>query len=548
MASAITRDPSAGERLTNAVAQQELVAEQVRRLGLSQRQIELNRLYSYARAQQHETCSVDWDGSRHPTTIDREAITTASFLPQGWKDPGANLDSMPLRFRRPSVPCHLGKVIPARFTALLFGEGTHPQWKVPGMPETEAWAEAVSETYGLWSKMAMVRDLGGAMGTAVVGFKIIKGKVIWEEFDARWCYPTFDPEDPGQLKQLEIRYMFPQEILETSTGKWREERFWYRRIIDTEVDTLWKPQLVGDGTQEPKWSDPTTVDKMVKHNFGFVPIEWTQNIEVTGDIDGDPDCHGCYDYFDRIGEIDSNAHKGVVKNTDPTATLASDGQYSNVQMGSDMVLKMEKGGVAGYMEINGTSIEAADKESDRLRAKALEIAECVLPDQESSESAATATEILKRSAAMYAKASRMRQQYGSKCLVPLMSKLIRAAQKLGKATAVGEQIVRQTITLPPKMEGKEIKAYALDESGGAQLKLEWPPFAEPSPADTGLLATATNTLVMGGIISKRTATRKMAPHYNIEDIDGEVAQAAKEKPAMPADIGGQSLTELNQWR
>ena len=136
MSSAIHRDPDAGTRLTNAVAQQELVAEQVRRLGLSQRQIELNRLYSYARAQQHETCSVDWDGSRHPTTIDREAITTASFLPQGWKDPGANLDSMPLRFRRPSVPCHLGKVIPARFTALLFGEGTHPQWKVPGMPET----------------------------------------------------------------------------------------------------------------------------------------------------------------------------------------------------------------------------------------------------------------------------------------------------------------------------------------------------------------------------------------------------------------------------
>lgn len=548
MASAIHRDPAAGERLVNAVAQQDLVAEQMRRVGLSQRQVELNQLYSYARAQQHDTCALDWDGSPHPTAIDRQAIVSSNFLPQGWKDPGGNLDPLPLRYRRPSVPCHLGKVIPARFTALLFGEGTHPQWKVPGLPNTEAWIEAVSHSYDLWSKMTLVRDMGGGMGTAIIGFKIIDGEVVFEEFDARWAFPTFDPRRPGLLSMLEIRYMFPQETMDPQTGKWREDKFWYRRIIDTKSDCLWKPQLVGDGTQEPNWKDPATAASIVDHEFGFVPVWWIQNIEVTGDIDGDPDCHGCYDYFDRIGELDSQSHKGAVRNADPTATIASDGNYSTVQMGSDQVLKMEKGATAGYLESQGTAVKAASDESDRLRSKALEIAECVMPDQEDREGGpVTATEMHKKTAAMYAKAARMRQQYGSKGLVPMMTALVKVAQKLSTATVVGDAIVRRPIKLPPKMDEQQMGAYQLDPSDNAQLKLEWPPFAEPTPGDTLSTAQATVLLVGSGIVTKKTATRKVASHYNIEDIDAEVAQAAKEKPVMP-DLGAQSLSELNQGR
>ena len=547
MASAIHRDPAAGERLTNAVAQQDLVQEQMRRVGLSQRQVELNRLYSYARAAQHETCAMDWDGSPHPTAVDREGIVSSSFLPQGWKDPGGNLDALPLRYRRPSVPCYLGKVIPTRFTALLFSEQQHPQWKAPGFPETEAWVEAVSTTYGLWSKMALVRDMGGGMGTAIFGFKIIKGRVMFEEFDARWCFPTFDPADPGQLEMLEVRYMFPQESLDTFTGKWREDKFWYRRIIDKKVDCLWKPQLVGDGTQEPNWKDPSTVASMVEHGFGVVPVEWVQNVEVTGDIDGDPDCHGCYDYFDRIGELDSQSHKGAVRNADPTATISSDGNFAEVKMGSDSVIKLEKGGTAGFLETQGSAVKAASEEADRLRGKALEIAECVMPEQDDREGGpVTATEMVKKTAAMYAKASRMRQQYG-KAVASLMGKLVRAAQKLDQATAVGDQIVRQTINLPPKMDGQKRGAYTLDPVQDVQLKLEWPPFAEPTPGDTLQTAQATVLLTGSGIITKKTATRKVAPHYNIEDVDAEVAQAAKEKPVMP-DLAAQSLTEMNQMR
>jgi hypothetical protein len=554
MSSAIHRDIKAGERLTNVVGQQSLVAEQMRRVGLSQRQLELNRLYAYARTQQHDNCMLDWDGSQHATSLDREAITSTAQLPQGYQDPGGNLQTLPLRYRRPSVPCHLGKVIPARFTGLLFSEQQHPQWKVAGSPQTEAWLEAVSKTYGLWAKMTLVRDLGGAMGTTLVGFKVIEGRVIFEEFDPRWCFPTFDPRNPGKLKMLEVRFMYPQEIMDRDTGAWREEKFWYRRIIDTEVDCLWKPQLVGDGSKEPDWKNPETVEEVVTHNFGVVPIEWIPNIEVTNDIDGDPDCHGCYDYFDRIGELDSQVHKGAVRNADPTAVLASDFAFNSIQLGSDTAVKVEKGGGLNYAESQGTAVEAAAKESERLEKKALRVAECVLPEEDATDKGpVTATEINKRTSAMHAKASRMRQQYGAKGLVPLMEKLIKAARKLGQATvgtdAAGQpSIVRQAILLPPKMEGEKKGTYALDEDQNAQIELVWPPFSLPTPEETVQVANATVALRNAQIISMRTATRKVAPHYDIEDVDAEVEQAKKDAPAAPANLAEQSLDELNQGR
>ena len=548
------RDIRAGERLTNAVGQQTLVAEQMRRVGLSQRQLELNRLYAYARCQQHDNCMLDWDGSQHATVLDREAITSTAMLPQGYQDPGGNLNTLPLRFRRPSVPCHLGKVIPARFTSLLFSEQQHPQWKVHSSPDTEAWLEAVSKSYGLWAKMPLVRDLGGAMGTAILGFKILEGRVVFEEFDPRWAFPTFDPRKPGTLKMLEIRFMYPQEFMDRDTGVWREEKFWYRRIITTKTDCLWKPCLVGDGTEEPKWSDPATIEQSIDHDLGFVPIEWIQNIEVTNDIDGDPDCHGCFDYFDRIGELDSQTHKGAVRNADPTAVVASDGTLNKVTLGSDEAVKLEKGGTLTYLESAGTAVEMAAKEADRLERKALRVAECVLPDEEGSDSGpVTATEINKRTSAMHAKASRMRQQYGNKGLVPLMEKLIKAARMLGQATigtdAAGQpSIVRRAIILPPKIDGEKKSAYVLDEDENGQIDLQWPPFSSPSPEETTQVATATVALRNAGIISARTATRKVAPHYDIEDVDAEVLQAKKDAPAGPVDLGAQSLDDLNSGR
>ena len=562
MASGITRDIGAAAQVVGAVADQQLVNERMRRLGLSPTQVELNRLYAYFRTAQHDACVIGWDGDPHLDAVSREGVASSQVLPAGYEDVGKNLSNLPLKYRRPSVPCHLCHVIVSRFTDLLFTEQQAPAWKAAGDPLTESWVQSVTKAAGLWATMMLARDMGGAMGTAIVGFKIIASKVLFESFDRRWCFPTWDPKKPGQLAKLEVRYMYPKEVRNPDTGTWEEKKFWYRRTVDHEADCLWKPQEVGDGSTEPNWENPETVEELVRHDYGFVPIEWIQNKPVTDDMDGDPDCLGCYDYFDRIGELDSQCHTGSARNADPTPVLASDGDFSQVKLGSQSAVKTEKGGSLAYAESTGSSIDIAAKQSDRFQKKALQLASCVLPDEEDADGAAvTATEINKRTASMYAKASMLRQQYGNRGVVLLMQKLVTVARKMAKGSQIGEDIVtasgqrilagtivKSEIELPPKKsdDGKLV-AEALGTVPCVMLELVWPPFSQASAADTLQKVQGTSQARLAKIITLDTAVRHVASDFNIDNPKAEI-EALKKEPQPGADLAEQSLRELNEGR
>ena len=110
-----------------AIDQPADVMGRLHRLGMSPRQQELNHLFSIYRATQYSTCSTEWDGSQRVGLIDREAINTGSYIPPGFYDGGAML---PLRFRKPTAPYPLARVIVDRFTSLLFSEKRHPRVRV----------------------------------------------------------------------------------------------------------------------------------------------------------------------------------------------------------------------------------------------------------------------------------------------------------------------------------------------------------------------------------------------------------------------------------
>ena len=104
MASGITRDIGAAAQVVGAVADQQLVNERMRRLGLSPTQVELNRLYAYFRTAQHDACVIGWDGDPHLDAVSREGVASSQVLPAGYEDVGKNLSNLPLKYRRPSVP------------------------------------------------------------------------------------------------------------------------------------------------------------------------------------------------------------------------------------------------------------------------------------------------------------------------------------------------------------------------------------------------------------------------------------------------------------
>lgn len=282
---------------------------------LTERQQMLGHLWSFYRCMNYHERQTDWDGKQATGHLESSAIATAGFLPGGFYE--ANNSTLPLKFRKPTAPYYLAKVIVGRFNGLLFGAQHHPKVVVVDDPDTDAWLTAVIESTRLWSRMVLVRTYGGAMGTFCVGFVFHDGKPKIEVHDPRWCFPYFADREELILEKLEKRYQYPDMIRDPETGKMVEGWFWYRRVITKVDDTLWSRVPVEAGS-EPRWDQYKSI--VTTHNFGFCPVVWGQNNEVQDDIDGDPDCHGVFESIETIDALISQANRGILSNCFAAAT------------------------------------------------------------------------------------------------------------------------------------------------------------------------------------------------------------------------------------
>ncbi len=527
---------SMGDKLTNA---------RVARLGLSPRQQELNRWWAVYRCVNYDARKIDWDGKPHMDNVDHEAIATAGFIPPGFYDAGA---TFPIKFRRPTAPYPLPKVIVDRFTGLLFSERRHPQPRVAGDPKTEDFVQALAEASRVWQRMIVARSFGGATGTVIVGFKFREGMPVVEIHDPRWCMPDFEDRHALKLNAIEIRYQYPED--EVVGGKWEQVAYWYRRVIDKENDTVWKPIPVGDG-EEPDWNNPNNVNEHVAHNLGFCPVIWVQNLPVEGDIDGDPDCHGLLDMFEAIDAEIAQAHRGTVANCDPTLHIGTNQPLGEVRKGSDNAIKTEIGGTVNYIEITGTGPKAAVELAEKLRAYALEVAQCVLEHPDNT-GAKTATEVERAYSSMIAKADTLREQYGQKCVIPLMEMMVKAAKKVMTSKVNNEGMIeRGTLDLPDRIEelaGGNVKRTKRELGPGGALTLQWPGYFEPSLTDIELATRAAGEARALGLIDMEHAAKFVSEYYRVDDVGAMLEKAKIEKQQDGAEIATSSLGRLNEGK
>jgi len=515
------------------------VNQRVARLGMTQRQQDLNWLLAWYRTQHYDARRCDWDGRQNLDPVEHEAVATAGFLPPGFYDAGATL---PIKFRRPRAPYALPKVIVDRFTGLLFSARHHPRVRVEGDPDTEDFVGSLIEESRLWSLMIQARSLGGAMGTSVFGFQFADGKPVVEVFDPRWCEPIFEDRSKKRLRAVEIRYTYSEEEKNAVSGVSETVDYWYRRTIDSERDVLFAKAKVADGS-EPAWE----VEKEVAHGFGFCPVYWVQNYPVQDDVDGDPDCQGIYDLVETIDALIAQATKGTLSNCDPTVVITTKEPLAEIRKGSDNAIKIPDGS-ASYLEMGGSGTQRAMEQVSVLRAYALEVAQCVLehPDQARK----TATEIERSFASMLAKADVLREQYGEKGIKPMLLDMVTVARKLGegKVDATG-QVVKQVLRLPPRVikteAGQKVTERKLGAGGGV-LTLQWPHYFEPVLSDVQAAVTAASAAKSGELVDAEHASKFIAEYFGVEDVAEmlkRVAAAAKEKDtemqaAMMAQMGG----------
>lgn len=526
--------------------------DRIARMGLSERQLMLNRLWSWYRGQQYEARRIDWNGREVLEPLAAEAISSRGFIPPGFVD--ASGQSTPLKFRRPSSPYGLAKVIVERFTGLLFSEGQHPTVQVEGDPVTEDFVRALCEVSRMWQQMMVARTYGGGMGSVAIGFQFVDGKPMVEVHDPRWCQPQFVERSTNTLKSIEKRYQYPKEVRDPQTGRYETVWFWYRRVIDQLVDVVFEPAPVGNG-QEPEWKE----DVKVAHGLGFCPVVWVQNIPVQDEIDGDPDCQGTYEMMEAIDMLVAQAHRGILANCDPTLVVTSESDMGpQLQKGNGNAIQVPKGD-AKYLEMTGAGSKAAMDMASQLRDMVMEVAQVVL--QSPVQHNRTATEVDRNLSSMLAKADVMREQYGERAVKPLLEMMYKAAVKRAQPTpevnaATGQnELVRETLNLPPKyapppaVPGMPPPApdappvqTARSPGNGGTIRLKWPEYFRPSIADIAAATTAAVAAKTGGVLDQATAGRFLAKFFDVEDPEKMIAAAASEAKQAQDQMLMTSLT------
>jgi hypothetical protein len=543
MSSGTITTSGAGRAVIAAAGSRDRDNERIARLGLSPRQQRLNYYYSHYRGQCYDARAIDWDGTPHLDELDREAIARQTFLPPGYYDAGI---LWPLKFRRPTAPYALVKVIVDRFTGLLFSERRHPQLRVDGDPITEDFVRALAEASRLWQVMIQARTFGGACGSAAISFQFVEGHPIVEAHDPRWLFPRFDDRATLRLKALEKRYQYPEERFDPEEQKWVEEHFWYRRLIDDEHDVLWDPVPVGDG-EEPPWEQLPM--KAVEHGLGFCPAVWIQNMPVAGDVDGDPDAHCIYDLVESIDALLSQANRGVLANSDPTLVLEAPNADTagELKKGSDNAIVGPPGTKASYLELQGAGAKAAMELAEDMRKKALEVAQCVLEHPEVAQR--TATEVERSYASMLARADVMREQYGERGVKPLLDMMVKAARKLTRAVRNGQTIERGALALPDRVEVKDDQVTRtprrLGDSNG-QIRLQWSGYFEPKVPDALAATQAAGEALGGGLIDQDHATRFVSEYFRVDDVPAMLKKMQAEAKQRQAARDEQMMSRLDQ--
>lgn len=455
---------------------------------------------------------------------------------------------VPMENRRPSVRRDLPKVIVQRLTAMTLGGEQWPELKVVGDAKAEDFLLEMHRLADTRTHWVELRDKGGACGTACFSFGFVDGKPRVRIHDAKHCKVLrwFD-RDEFVVQSAIKAYRFEQ--LEIVDGKPKMVPYWSVRYWDTEVEIVWDPvpeRLVQDGT----WA--SVVRRYpAQHGYGECPFFWVQNWPDSDHEDGISDYVGMNGKFDQINYLASATTKGTISNVDPTLVIKDDPGNNNgtVKKGSENAIYC-KGG-ADYLEIAGTSVQAAEAWEEKLEKWCLDEACVVVPSGDATTKPESGEAIKMRFLPMTSKCDVYRGQYG-KALVRLSVAMLKAARRLLNqapgpivTTADGRRLQAiPTLAIEPKRiekMGEDRRVTVIEEprvpGTSESVELNWRTYFSPTPADVNQIVTSATT-AQGKTISDATAVRATAQIYGVKDIERELADIEAEREARAMAFPG----------
>jgi hypothetical protein len=531
----------------------------------------------------------------------------------GWLDD----DDVPLLDRAPHVVEPVGREAIESYQDLLLGEERWPTLTTSPDEDDDDEELGLSEEQGklvdkLIRRLEKAAELpsvacealgkGLGCGTAVANLGVVAGVPVVENLRAKHCWPEWDKDDPDKLVALEVKYPYlvkGEGVGDSKMYAGRVKCMWYRRRIDEQSDTVFKPargKETGDEPEPDKW----VVDKQINHGYGFCPVVWWACGKKHSDEEGDGDdgysLHGLLlneqDALNRSCSQHDRAalyagdpqwiEKNVARGYNPapggrSAALTynrqgKDGGPESPEVraayrqwqewpfrgggggakrrkGPGVVWTYEAGGPAGdpdaRMEtLPGDALDAVAKNRDALRALCARAMAWVDLDGDdvmgprggtsglANLSGAALTQLKRR---QLDRCDKLRVDFGNRWLKPVVSMLLRivlhhvierpnslflkGATKLD--AGINSSFYRDVVD--PVDPDETVREWI-----GPELTLKWPPYFLPNAQDAATASKQVREDLKAGLITRRTAVEKLAPFYDIDDIDAYLDELEKE--------------------
>lgn len=494
---------------------------------------------------------------------------------------------VPLRERKPCVIYPLPKAAVGQVVRFCFGEGKFPALQVErhedgdiddrGMSEADA--DALEECLEALIKHAKIRSVitammkrGLAEKTAVAIFSIKRGRISVELPHAKDCWPTFRENDPsGELESLTWCYQYEEDV-QTKDGIVCK-RFWFRRDVTTTAYLEYPKVEVEPGVTNVKWPAP----KEIPHAFKCCPVRWSKNLDdesEAGGIDGTSLFEDFLDEIDALNFALSQRHRGITfmgtpqpyetgveeddgpsntgttsKGYSPSGGKSPHGAVSRQdarKMAPDQVWRYEGQNVTlGLLETTGKAFETTTLHVEDIRSRVLESMSVVL---------ANADQFLKNGGDMNAKFLTL--AYAP--LLALVSEL-RDVTWWGELLAVLSICTRMVaadnsngVIMPGAKKLAQLASkFEVETDEGPvwmfpDIKPIWGQFFEPSQDEIESAVRTANQAKDGGVVQAKTATRHVANHFGITNVDDEVTQTQAESAQRQADAMKQAQASAKQ--
>ena len=297
--------------------------------------------------------------------------------------------------------------------------------------------------------------------------------------------------------------------------------------------------------REPEWDTLIDEDKSVRHELGFCPVIWVQNLPKHTTEYGYSDVDGLYEQAADIDQLRSSISACVKANMDPTLVITNaEGKFPDgLKKGSGNGIAVQTGGTVQYLEAGFGSVTVAMNWFEQVLDLFFKESDCLELAKDGAGAPQTATEVNQKVGPQQAKTGRLREQYGQLGV----RKILQMAVQMERALNVrGEGFTALEPRVVNVSEGED-KVEPVQLGAGGYIDVDWPPIARPSIADIAQAATAASAAKAGGVLDNESLVKWLAPYFGADDIGVILARLEKEKAdalaQQQAGFGGGDQTE-----